>query len=115
MTPDELKTRLEELRTLITDKLVELEEDTNWGTEEERAEVVVALDQLIVQAQAMSELLQVATISCRIGPAPFSIKQEPKEKRLLPNKIILVLGRPLSLHLPRFVKTWDTSFPAHRE
>ena len=58
MTPDELKTRLEELRTLITDKLVELEEDTNWGTEEERAEVVVALDELIVQAQAMSELLQ---------------------------------------------------------
>ena len=58
MTPDELKTRLEELRVLIMDKLVELEEDTNWGTEEERAEVVVALDELIVQAQAMSELLQ---------------------------------------------------------
>ena len=58
MTPEELKTRLEELRTLITDKLVELEEDANWGTEEERAEVVVALDELIVQAQAMSELLQ---------------------------------------------------------
>ena len=57
-TPEELKTRLEELRTLITDKLVELEEDANWGTEEERAEVVVALDELIVQAQAMSELLQ---------------------------------------------------------
>ena len=49
---------LEELRVLIMDKLVELEEDTNWGTEEERAEVVVALDELIVQAQAMSELLQ---------------------------------------------------------
>ena len=58
MTPEELKTRLEELRTLITDKLVELEEDANWGAEEERAEVVVALDELIVQAQAMSELLQ---------------------------------------------------------
>ena len=57
MTPEELKTRLEELRTLITDKLVELEEDANWGSEE-RAEVVVALDELIVQAQAMSELLQ---------------------------------------------------------
>ena len=58
MTPEELKTRLEELRTLITDKLVELEEDANWDAEEERAEVVVALDELIVQAQAMSELLQ---------------------------------------------------------
>ena len=58
LTPEELKTRLEELRTLITDKLVELEEDANWGAEEERAEVVVALDELIVQAQAMSELLQ---------------------------------------------------------
>ena len=57
MTPEELKTRLEELRTLITDKLVELEEDANWGSEE-RAEVVVALDELIVQAQVMSELLQ---------------------------------------------------------
>ena len=58
MTPDELKIRLEELRTMITDELVELEEDTKWGTEEERAEVVVALDELIVQAQALSELLQ---------------------------------------------------------
>ena len=45
MAPEELKTRLEELRTLITDR--------------GRARgVVLALDELIVQAQAMSELLQ---------------------------------------------------------
>ena len=59
-TLEEFKVKVEELQLLINGKLAELEEDSNWGTEEERAEVVVALDELIVQAQAMSELLQEA-------------------------------------------------------
>ena len=36
MTPEELKTKIDELRTLIVEKLAELEEDPKWGSEEER-------------------------------------------------------------------------------
>ena len=39
MTPEELKTKLDELRTLIVEKLAELEEDPKWGSEEEREEL----------------------------------------------------------------------------
>jgi hypothetical protein len=58
MTPEELKTKIEELRTLIADKLAELEEEPNWGSEDEREELVQALDDLVVQGEALSELLQ---------------------------------------------------------
>ena len=58
MTPEELKTKVEELRTLIADKLAELEEEPNWGSEDEREELVQALDDLVVQGEALSELLQ---------------------------------------------------------
>jgi len=58
MTPDEFKTKVEELGALITEKIVELEEEPKWGTEDERGELVQALDELVVQAKAMSELLQ---------------------------------------------------------
>ena len=58
MTPDELKAKLEELRAAIVEKVTELEEEPNWGTSEEREELLVAVDELIVQAQALSDLLQ---------------------------------------------------------
>jgi uncharacterized protein YdhG (YjbR/CyaY superfamily) len=58
MTPEELRTKVEELRTLIAEKLAELEEEPNWGSEDEREELVQALDDLIVQGEALSELLQ---------------------------------------------------------
>jgi hypothetical protein len=58
MTPEELKTKIEELRTIIADKLAELEEEPNWGSEDEREELVQALDDLVVQGEALSELLQ---------------------------------------------------------
>ena len=45
-TLEEFKVKVEELQLLINGKLAELEEDSSWGTEEERAEVVVALDEL---------------------------------------------------------------------
>jgi hypothetical protein len=35
MTPEELKTKVDELRTLIVEKLAELEEDSKWGSGEE--------------------------------------------------------------------------------
>jgi hypothetical protein len=58
MTPEEIKTKVEELGTLIAEKRAELEEEPKWGTEDEREELVVALDELVVQAQALSALLQ---------------------------------------------------------
>jgi hypothetical protein len=61
MTPEELKAKIEELRTVIADKLAELEEDPNWASEDEREELVQALDDLVVQGEALSELLQEGT------------------------------------------------------
>jgi hypothetical protein len=61
MTPEELKAKIEELRTIIADKLAELEEDPGWASEDEREELVQALDDLVVQGEALSELLQEGT------------------------------------------------------
>jgi hypothetical protein len=58
MTPEEFKLKIAELGALMTEKLVELEEDKDWGTADEREELVQALDDLVIQTQAMSELLQ---------------------------------------------------------
>jgi hypothetical protein len=58
MTPEEFKVKVEELRALVVEKMTELEEDPNWGTAEEREEVALAIDELIVQAQTMSDTLQ---------------------------------------------------------
>jgi len=57
MTPDELKTKVEELHALIVEKLAELAEDPKWGDAEEREGLALALDELAVQTQAMSEAL----------------------------------------------------------
>ena len=43
---------------MIVEKLAELEEDTKWGTPDEREEVAEALDELAVQADALSAVLQ---------------------------------------------------------
>ena len=58
MTPEDFAAKVEELRAAIADKISELEETPAWGTADGRQEVVQALDELIVQAQALSELLQ---------------------------------------------------------
>jgi len=58
MTPDELKAKVDELHVLIVEKLAELEEDPKWGDAEEREGLAQALDELAVQAQAMSDMLQ---------------------------------------------------------
>jgi len=58
MTPEEVAVKVEELRTLLADKITELEEDPKWGGEDERDELVQALDELVVQAQGLSELMQ---------------------------------------------------------
>ena len=58
MTPEEFAAKVEDLRAVIADKITDLEEDPGWGSEDDRQEVVQALDELIVQAQALSEVLQ---------------------------------------------------------
>ena len=58
MTPEEFAAKIEDLRAVIADKIAELEENPGWGSEDGRQEVIQALDELVVQAQALSELLQ---------------------------------------------------------
>jgi hypothetical protein len=58
MTPEEFAAKIEDLRAVIADKITDLEEDPGWGSEDDRQELLQALDELIVQAQALSELLQ---------------------------------------------------------
>ena len=41
MTPEELKVKIDEVRTLIVEKLAELDEDPKWGSEEEREELAL--------------------------------------------------------------------------
>jgi hypothetical protein len=58
MSPEEFAAKIEELRAVIADKIADLEENPRWGSEDGRQEVIQALDELIVQAQALSEVLQ---------------------------------------------------------
>jgi hypothetical protein len=46
MTPEELRVKIDEVRTLIVEKLAELGEDPKWGSEEEREELADALEDL---------------------------------------------------------------------
>ena len=54
MTPEEYTAKMEELRTLITEKLAELEENPKWGTADERDAIATLLDDIAVQADALS-------------------------------------------------------------
>ncbi|MGE0852041.1 MAG: hypothetical protein AB7O44_20880 [Hyphomicrobiaceae bacterium] len=58
MTPDEFMTRLEELRTAVVEKVEELEENPKWGSEDEREQLVNAIEELMVQLESLSDSLQ---------------------------------------------------------
>lgn len=58
MTPEEFTTKLEELRAVISDKVTDLEENPKWGSQDERLEVVHALEELVVQVEALIESLE---------------------------------------------------------
>jgi hypothetical protein len=58
MTPEELKAKIDEVRSLIVEKLAELEEDPKWGSEEEREELADALEELSDQAVVMRDMLR---------------------------------------------------------
>ena len=58
MTPEELKVKIDEVRTLIVEKLAELEEDPKWGSEEEREELEDALEELSDHAVVMRDTLR---------------------------------------------------------
>jgi hypothetical protein len=61
MTPEEFAAKLEELRAVFADKLVELEENPKWASEDEREEMVKALDELSDQIEDLMEALQTET------------------------------------------------------
>ena len=48
------------LRASLSEKIAELEEDPQWNTGDEREELVVALDELIIQAESLRDALQEA-------------------------------------------------------
>ena len=58
VAPEEMKTKVDEPRTSIVEKLAELEEDPKWGSEEEREDLADALEELSDQATVMRDLLR---------------------------------------------------------
>lgn len=58
MTPEEFTTKLEELRAVISDKVTDLEENPKWGSQDERLELVHALEELVVQVEGLIEALE---------------------------------------------------------
>jgi ClpP class serine protease len=58
MTPEEFKAKVDELRTLIVETMVELEDGPEWGSEENRGELADALEELSVQVEAMRDVLR---------------------------------------------------------
>ena len=58
MTPEEFAAKVEELRAVFADKLVELEENPKWGSEDQREEMVKSLDELSDQIEDLMEALQ---------------------------------------------------------
>jgi ClpP class serine protease len=58
MTLEEFKAKIDEVRTLIVEKLAELEDGPKWGSEEEREELADALEELSDQAAVMRDMLR---------------------------------------------------------
>jgi hypothetical protein len=61
MTPEEFKTKLEELRAMLTERLADLKKDPKWGTDDEREELVEVLEEVGDQIEDLSEALQIET------------------------------------------------------
>ena len=58
LSPIELKEKVDELRALLVERRAALEEGGEWGTAEEREELAQAIDDLVVQGEALSDVLQ---------------------------------------------------------
>jgi hypothetical protein len=58
MTPEEFTQKLQEFRATVSEKSTELEEDPNWGSADERVEIVHELEELVVQLEALIETLE---------------------------------------------------------
>jgi hypothetical protein len=57
LSPVDLKEKVGELRLLLVERIAALEEEPSWGTVEEREELAQALDELVVQGEALSDVL----------------------------------------------------------
>jgi hypothetical protein len=58
LSPVELREKVEELRQQIAERIAALEEEKNWGTDDERDELAQAIDELVVQGEALSDVLR---------------------------------------------------------
>jgi hypothetical protein len=58
LSPVELKEKVDELRELISERVAALVEEKSWGTDDERDELAQALDELVVQGEALSDVLR---------------------------------------------------------
>jgi hypothetical protein len=61
MTPEEFKTKVEELRAVLTERLADLKKNPQWGAEDEREELVELLEEVGDQIEHLSEALQIET------------------------------------------------------
>jgi hypothetical protein len=58
MTPEEFTTKLQEFRTALTEQATEMEENPKWVGGDERMELLHELEELVVQVEALIEILE---------------------------------------------------------
>jgi hypothetical protein len=58
MTPEKFTAKLQEFRTALTEQATELEENPKWATGDERVELLHELEELVVQVEALIEILE---------------------------------------------------------
>ena len=58
MTPEEFTAKLQEFRTALTEQATEMEENPKWVSGDERVELLHELEELVVQVEALVEILE---------------------------------------------------------
>jgi hypothetical protein len=58
MTPEKFKARLEELRTLLDERPVDLKKNPKWANDEQREELVEVLDEVGDQIDELSIIFE---------------------------------------------------------
>jgi len=58
MTPEEFTTKVQEFRTALTEQATEMEENPKWVSGDERVELLHELEELVVQVEALIEILE---------------------------------------------------------
>ena len=58
MTPEEFTTKVQEFRTALTEQATEMEENPKWVSGDKRVELLHELEELVVQAEELIEILE---------------------------------------------------------